>query len=115
MTKKEKNTLEGIEIPDWYLLLESEIIEILALEEQIKSRKERLQTTILTMMEQGNIDAIKSGLTSASRTKPTEVHKFDATRFKAEKPEEYESYCKVFSRSGSVTLRWLKQPSSEAI
>ena len=94
--------------------LEPEIIEVLALEEQIKSRKEKLQTTILTMMEQENIDYIKSDLTSASRSKATEVHRFDVSRFKAERPDEHEAYMKITSRSSSVTLKWLKQPNCEA-
>lgn len=115
MTKKEKRiSLEGVGIPDWYLMLEPEIIEVLALEMQVKSRKEKLQTTILTMMEQEHIDSIKSDLTSTSRTSPSEYHKFDTPRFKAENPEQYESYCKIISRSGSVTLKWLKQPNGEA-
>lgn len=115
MTKKEKkNHLEGILIPDWYLSLEPEIIEVLALEAQVKSRKEKLQTTLMTMMEQENIDSIKSDLTSTSRSVPTECNRFDVTRFKEERPEEYEAYCKIVSRSGSVSLKWLKQPNSEA-
>lgn len=115
MTKKEeRNQLEGVLIPDWYLALEPEIIEVLALEEQIKSRKEKLQTTILTMMEQEGIDSIKSDLTSTSHSKATETNRFDSVRFKAERPDEYKAYCKIVPRSASVTLKWLKQPNTEA-
>lgn len=115
MTKKENRiSLEGVEIPDWYLMLEPEIIEVLALEMQVKNRKEKLQTTILTMMEQEQIDSIKSDLTSSSRTAPTEYNKFDVSSFKKERPDEYKAYCKTLPRSGSVSLKWLKQPNDEA-
>lgn len=114
MTKKEKkNQLEGIMVPDWYLSLEPEVIEVLALEAQVKSRKEKLQTTILTMMEQEGIDSIKSDLTSTSRKQQYESHRFDTARFKAERPEEYEAYSKIITNSASVTLKWLKQPNGE--
>lgn len=112
--KEERNKLEGIMVPDWYLNLEPGIIEVLALEEQIKSRKEKLQTTILTMMENEGIDSIKSDLTSTSRSNATEVNRFDSVRFKTERPDEYAAYCKVVPRSASVTLKLLKQPNCEA-
>jgi len=115
MTKKETRIqLEGIAVPDWYLSLEPEIIEVMAMEAQLKARKEKLQTTILTMMENDGVDSIKSDLTSASRKKAYEAHKFDSTRFKAEQPEMYESYSKIVSFSSSVSFKWLKQPNGEA-
>lgn len=112
--KEEKIKMEGIAVPDWYLSLESEIIEVLALEAQVKSRKEKLQTTIHTLMEQEKIDCIQSDLTCTTRSRPTEVNRFDTNRFKDENPGLYESYCKIINRCGSVTFKWLKQPSIEA-
>lgn len=115
MTKKEdKVQLEGVAIPDWYLSLEPEIIEVLALEAQVKSRKEKLQTTILTMMENEQIDSIKSDLTSSTRKDSYESVRFDTTRFKEENPDEYKAYCKNVSCSASISLKWIKQPNTEA-
>ena len=115
MTKKEsKNQLEGIAIPDWYLQLEAEIIEVLALEAQVKNRKERLQTTLLTMMENEQIDSIKSDLTSTTRKGAYESARFDTARFKDENADMYKAYCKHVAVSASVTLKWIKQPNSEA-
>lgn len=115
MTKKEEKVqLEGVTIPDWYLQLEAEIIEVLALEAQVKSRKEKLQTTLLTMMENGNIDSIKSDLTSSTRKVAYDSVRFDTTRFKAENPTEYKAYCKNVSIAPSVVLKWLKQPNGAA-
>lgn len=115
MTKKETRIqLEGIAVPDWYLSLEPEIIEVMAMEAQVKARKEKLQTTLLTMMENEGTDIIKTDLTSASRRSAHEALVFDTTRFKEECPDDYKLFLKVASRSSSVTLKWLKQPNGEA-
>lgn len=116
MAKKKETRiqLEGVMVPDWYLSLEPEVIELIALEAQLKERKEKLHTTLITMMENEGVDIIKTDLTSASRKSASEVTMFDSARFKEERPDDYKIFSKVVSRSASVSLKWLKQPNSEA-
>lgn len=104
--------LKGNEVPEWYLKLESEIIEINRLKSELDARSKKLQTTILSMMEAEKADAISTDLTSASRSKPTECRRFDTERFKAENETMYSDYCKIFNRSASVTLKVLSEPKS---
>ena len=113
-SKNDKIQLKGVEVPDWYIELEPQIIELVNQKDQIESKLTGLRKTVADKMKAEGVDTILSDLTMSSLTKDTIVHKFDAKEFRKCHSDLYEEYCKKYPRSGSVSFQLVYRKKKKA-
>lgn len=113
-SKNDKIQLKGVEVPDWYLELEPQIIELVNQKDQIESKLTGLRKIVADKMKAEGADTIVSDLTMSSLTKDAIVHKFDTESFRKYHSDLYEEYCKKHLRSGSVSFQLVYKKKKKA-
>ena len=85
MAKKVK--VEGIEVPQWYLDQEPQLLEAIDAFSVAEERLRKIRSFIYDMMISEGIDSINSGLTEASLYKPTVYEVIDKESLKRDLPD----------------------------
>ena len=103
MAKKVK--VEGIEVPQWYLDKEPQLLEAIDAFSVAEDRLRKIRSFIYDMMTSEEIDTINSGLTEASLYKPTTVETIDKESLKRDFPDIFKEYSKASQRKGYVSVK----------
>ncbi len=103
--EKQKVVLSGVEIPDWFLKIESPLLtkmaELKAIEEEVKE----LKASIVTLMKNEGIDRIVSGLSTVSLCRTTVTYRFDKERLKKDLPDIYKRYITETQMSPYIAVK----------
>ena len=102
---EEKLTVQGVEVPGWYLELEPKLLEQMEALEKVKRKVDALRTTIYNLMKDEDIDCIKTDLSIVTRTKSSFIDSIDKEQLKLEMPEIFDKYIKKTLRKGSIQVK----------
>ena len=102
---KKKTVLKGIEVPEWYLEIEPKLLEQMNELAKAESKLKSIRATIMSMMDDGKIDCIKSDFAVVTRTKDAVIEQILKEKLKEEMPKVYELYLKRSVRKGTLNVK----------
>lgn len=102
--KEKQPEATDIELPTLMRDVELRYIEVSAKISALQEEQDALKQRILEYMKENRQDSIKTRYATYSYIQPSERKTFDSTKFKAEHPEEYNSYQKVSKTKETIKI-----------
>lgn len=94
--KEELNIVSGVDIPDWYIVLEPKLIEKMERLSELEKEVKDLKNSIILCMKDEGIDKITSGMLSVSLVTNSKSNSFDRVGLEEKFPEIWDQYVKQF-------------------
>lgn len=103
MAKKQEQ--QQLPVPDWYLKLEAEYLAALEEQQKAEAKVKQAKDAIMAMMIAEKLTNVKTDLTQAIYTAPSEGYKFNSGDFKTDHPDLFYKYAIKYQKQGYLQMK----------
>lgn len=91
--------------PDWYLKLETKYLAALEEQQKAEVKVKQAKDAIMAMMIAEKLTNVKTDLTQAIYTAPSEGYKFNSGDFKTDHPDLFYKYATKYQKQGYLQMK----------